>query len=106
MELLRYFKQTLEEVRIRNAVDLANKQLKQIQDLALKSRSDIEAKGGFEKIASSEFLDAMIRTGPYFVDARKENFRATKLRPTTFDCVAVGSVRTLASKETLCPFSL
>jgi hypothetical protein len=60
MQVLKAFQLTLDEVRVNNARELADRQLAQLQELALKSKSDIEAKGGFEKIASSEFLDALI----------------------------------------------
>jgi len=60
LEILRHFQSTLESVRLDDSVSQTNKQIKQLQDLISKSRADIAAKGGFERIASSEFMDAMI----------------------------------------------
>lgn len=60
MQVLKAFQITLNEVRVQNARELADRQLLQLQDLVVKSKADISAKGGFEKVASSEFLDALI----------------------------------------------
>lgn len=60
LEVLRCFQITLEEVRIQNAAVQVEKLLTQMQGLATKSKNEIVAKQGFEKIASAEFLDALI----------------------------------------------
>lgn len=60
MQVLKTFKLALNDVRIQNSKELADRQLAQLHELATKSKEDIEAKGGFEKMASSEFLDALI----------------------------------------------
>lgn len=48
--------------------------------------------------------EVMTRIGPYSVAARKVNLRAAKLRPTTLDCVAVGSVLTRADIDMESPY--
>ena len=60
LEILRCFQKTLEDIRLESATELAKKQLKQMQDMADKSKAEIESKDGFEKVASSDFLDALI----------------------------------------------
>jgi hypothetical protein len=60
MHLLQAFERVISEQRIAIARELAEKQIAQLQELTAKSRRELEAKGGFEKLASAEFLDALI----------------------------------------------
>jgi hypothetical protein len=60
LAVLKAFEVVINEQRIALAREQTEKQLAQLRDLAAKSRTELEAKGGFEKLASSEFLEALI----------------------------------------------
>lgn len=60
LEILGAFEKTLEEIRIKNSEKITGKQVAQLEELVSKSKQAIEAKNGFVKVASAEFLDAMI----------------------------------------------
>lgn len=60
LEVLSAFQDTIREVRLRSASEAVNIQIRQLQELLQKSKSDLEAKGGFEKVTSAEFMDALI----------------------------------------------
>ncbi|HXH73681.1 MAG TPA: hypothetical protein VNJ08_01855 [Bacteriovoracaceae bacterium] len=59
-EVIRNFQITLESLRYNDTVSMLDKQIKQVNELIIKSRADIDEKGGFDKVASGELLDAMI----------------------------------------------
>ncbi len=60
LQILRAFEVVINDQRIAIATEQTDKQLAQLRELAAKSRRDLEGKGGFDKLASSEFLEALI----------------------------------------------
>jgi|GEM_PF-5529065 len=60
IEIIDSFHKVLEDTRMKHATDVLDKEITQVQSLASKTRSEIELKGGFERIAKSEFLNATI----------------------------------------------
>lgn len=61
LELLKNLKTALIKSRMNAAITSADQSIKDTEDLIEKSKKDIESKGGFEKIAESESLEALIK---------------------------------------------
>ncbi len=60
MAILGSFQVALDKVRLQNAISSIEDQIKQIQELITKSRTELENTSGFVKVAESESLDASI----------------------------------------------
>ena len=60
LEIITHFKKVLEDSRLQAKIVDVESQILQTQELILKSRSDIESKGGFARVASNESLEAEI----------------------------------------------
>ncbi len=60
LEIISHFQKVLVESRLAAKVKDVEGQIQQAQDLILKSRSDIESKGGFVRVASNESIESEI----------------------------------------------
>lgn len=60
LNIIKSFKTALEETRLKAAIADYDNQISQTNELIAKSRVDLDAKGGFNKVASGESLDADI----------------------------------------------
>ncbi len=60
LQILQAFEVVINEQRIAIATEQTEKQLTQLRELAAKSRRELQGKGGFDKLASAEFLEALI----------------------------------------------
>ena len=60
LEFLKSFQKALEKVRYEDAVAEVDVQIKKIEELIASRRNELENKGGFDKVASSSFLETMV----------------------------------------------